>query len=475
LRAEGVMGQAASVKLTKRVVEGADLVRGRHYLWDSELRGFGVQIEPTGTKTYFVRYRTNGHGRDGDRRFYKLGRHGDLTPDAARELAKSILGKVAAGEDPAGNRIADRRNQVARRDAITILELGKLFLSEHIKTKRRSKTASTYEILLRLHIGPCLGGLTAESVTRAEITELHLAMRATPANANRVVAVLSSMYSFAAKRGLVPEAFNPARGIEKYREEGRERYLTGDELQSLGVALIEAETVGIPWEVNVTNPNSKHTPKAWKGQRQLTDPYAVAAIRLLLFTSARLREVLDLKWSHVDLERGLLFLPESKTGKKTIVLNGASHEILQQLRAIDAQAQSARGIYVIKTEANDRPRADLKRPWAAIQRHAKLDGVRLHDLRHTFASIGAGASLGLPLVGKLLGHSQPQTTARYAHLDADPLRRAANIIGDQLTAALRGRPAKDDIVLQGGMAVVRDKDPMSDEQIQPLWTDLVFE
>ena len=233
----------------------------------------------------------------------------------------------------------------------------------------------------------------------------------------------------------MPENYNPTRGIEKYPEEGRERYLTQDELQRLGAALIEAETIGVPWVIDEANPKSKHVPKLWKGQREVLDFYAVAAIRLLLFTGARLREILHLRWQDVDLERGLLFLRDSKTGKKTIVLNAAALDIIA---ALQDGAKSLKPLHcVIRGEDAETPRADLKRPWKAISRRAELEGVRLHDLRHTFASIGAGASLGLPVVGKLLGHSLPQTTVRYAHLDADPLRRAANVIGDQISAAMR--------------------------------------
>ena len=158
------------------------------------------------------------------------------------------------------------------------------------------------------------------------------------------------------------------------------------------------------------------------------EPAAVAAIRLLIFTGARLREILDLKWEHVDLERGLAFLPDSKTGRKTLVFSTAAEAVLRSLKR--------EGPYVITGLLAGEPRVDLKRPWAAVREAAGLDGVRLHDLRHTFASIGAGASLGLPIVGKLLGHTQPQTTARYAHLDASPLRRAADLIGAQLLAAM---------------------------------------
>jgi integrase len=429
--------KTGNVKLTKRVIDQADLTRGRHYLWDNELRGFGVQVETSGTKTYFVRYRPKGHGRDGARRFFKLGRHGDLTPDQARDQAKAILGQIAEGRDPAAERTTNRDAAIKRRDAMTVKALGDLFLREHVSAKRRPATGSSYEILLRLHIQPRLGAMPAEAVTRVDLLQLHLEMKDTPHCANRVLAVLSSLYSFAAKRGLVPEGFNPAKGIEKYREEGRERYLTTDELKQLGNALIEAETVGIPWEIDAENPRSKHTPKVWKGQRELLDPRAVAAIRLLLFTGARLREILDLRWEHVDLERGLLFLPKSKTGQKTIILNGAASSLLKQLMATGSKSTAGKLMgYVVPGDVEGQPRADLKKPWAAVQRCANLDGVRLHDLRHTFASIGAGASLGLPVVGRLLGHSQPQTTARYAHLDADPLRRAADIIGDALSTAM---------------------------------------
>ena len=427
---------ATSVRLTKRVVDSADASRGRHCLWDAELKGFGLQVEPTRTMTYIVRYRPKGLGRSGPRRFFKLGRHGDLTPDQARAQAKIILGRVANGEDPAADLKAARKTSAVTQSK-SFGQLSALFLQEHAGVMSKPATASLYEILLRKHILPSLGDHVAEELTRTDITALHLAMKSNQITANRAVSLISTVYSFAARRSLVPESCNPARGVEKYREEGRERYLTGDELKRLGAALVDAETVGVPWVIDNENPKAKHTPAQYKGQREIADPSAVAAIRLLLFTGARLREILHLRWEHVDLERGLLFLPASKTGKKTIVLNAAAFDILTALKnAAHVSGAIAIG-YVIQGMIAAQPRADLKRPWAAIRRHADLEGVRLHDLRHTFASIGAGASLGLPIVGRLLGHSQPQTTARYAHLDADPLRRAANVIGDHLAAAMK--------------------------------------
>jgi integrase len=157
-------------------------------------------------------------------------------------------------------------------------------------------------------------------------------------------------------------------------------------------------------------------------------PHAAAAIRLLIFTGARLREILHLRWAHVDFERGLLLLPTSKTGKKTIVLNAPALAILSAL--------PRSGEFVIAGTSLDNPRSDLKKPWKAVAARAGLTGVRIHDLRHTHASVGAGAGLGLPIIGKLLGHTQTATTQRYAHLDNDPLKKASEHIGSHLAAAM---------------------------------------
>lgn len=255
-----------------------------------------------------------------------------------------------------------------------------------------------------------------------------------PYRANRLLAVIASLYSFAEQRELVPEHFNPARRIEKYKENRRERFLSTAELERLGAALEEGETVGIPWTVDAARPLSKHMPKVAR-QITLLSPNVAGAMRLLIFTGARLREILELRWEYVDVERGLLLLPDSKTGRKTIVLNSAAQAVIATL--------PRNGTYVVPGKTLDKHRADLNKPWALVSSRAGLKGVRLHDLRHTFASIGAGSSLGLPIIGKLLGHAHAQITARYAHLDADPVRRASDLIGEQLSEALyrkAGRP-----------------------------------
>jgi len=430
-----------AVRLTKRVVDQAPPLEKRTFLWDAELKGFGVQIEPTGTKSYVLRYRPKGLGRDGEKRFTRLGRHGELTTDQARDLAKSILGRVAAGEDPALERQAGRSEHVKARDAITVKELGELFLKEHVQAKRKAGTEVDYRAIFQLHVFPALGELKAHDLKRADLAKLHLNMKDLAPTANRMLSVISSMFSFASRRELVPDGTNPSKGIERYRQHGRERYLSLDEIKRLGEALIEGETEGIPWKIDPTKPTSKHTPKNWKGQRDKLDPYAAAAIRLLLFTGARLREVLDLKWGYVDLDRGLLHLPDSKTGRKIIVLSSAALTIIKGISELP-DSKTGPTEYVIRGKLPGKPRSDLKKPWEAVRNYADLQDVRLHDLRHTFASIGAGSSLGLPIVGKLLGHSQPQTTARYAHLDADPLRRATDMIGEHILRAMAPSPAQ---------------------------------
>jgi integrase len=158
---------------------------------------------------------------------------------------------------------------------------------------------------------------------------------------------------------------------------------------------------------------------------------AGAAVRLLLFTGCRLREILNLKWEYVDLERGVLFLPDSKSGRKTVILNAPAMMVLNELERVSP--------FVVPGDKLESPRADLKRPWQAITMRAGLTGLRLHDLRHTYASFGAGGGLGLPIIGRLLGHSQASTTARYAHLDNDPLRRASEAIAGRISAALQGK------------------------------------
>jgi len=410
-------------KITKRTVDEAQPREREFAVWDAELKGFGLRVRPSGARSYVVVYRPIGEGRKAAVRRVTIAAVGKITPDEARKIARKVLGSIAHGVDPAGDRAQERR-------AATLKDIAELFLAEHVEAKRKPATATKYRYVVSEFIVPAFGRMKPSDVTRGAVAKLHHDNAERPTIANYIVAVLSAIFTFGQARGLIPDGVNPTRHVERFEEEKRERFLTVAELARLGEALREAETVGLPWRrPNEAGPKAKHLARP-ENRLSHFDPAAVAAVRLLIFTGCRLREILHLRRSEIDFERGLLFLGDSKTGKKSVVLNAPALAILQGL--------DDRGAYVIPGDKPDSPRSDLKRIWAAVTARAGLDGVRLHDLRHTFASYGAGGGLGLPIVGKLLGHTQASTTQRYAHLDADPLRRATDSIGATISAAMEG-------------------------------------
>jgi len=314
---------AERIKISKSNIDKVVPTGSEFTIWDKDIRGFGVRVRANGSMSYVYTYRA-GHGRKAAQRKFTLGEVSKLTPDEARIIAKKHQGSVAHGKDPA-------REKVENRTALTISELAELFLAEHAQAKRKGSTATAYEAIFRLHVLPELGSTKANSLGRAAVSRLHLKMKATPAVANKMLRVMGSMYSFAQRRGFVPEGFNPATKTDKYREDPVERFLTDDELARLGDALVEAETVGLPWEdVDTTQKNAKHLAKPENRKRKF-DPAVVAAVRLLLLTGCRLREILNLKWDHFDRGRGLIFLPDSKTGRKTVILNPYALDILKGL------------------------------------------------------------------------------------------------------------------------------------------------
>jgi len=374
---------------------------------------------PSGLKTFVCEYKPYGGGRGVSTKRLKIGRYGVLTAEQARKIATETLATVRLGKDPAADRAATR-------NAATIADIIDDFDTKHVQGKLKPRTAEMYQPALRL-LKNSHGSTKADKLTRAHITSLHVGMKKKPVAANRALAIWSKLFSWASSQGHIPDGYNPARGIRHYKECARERFLTSEELTRLGSVLIEAETIGLPWLT--TKPNSKHLVSEDQ-RRTIIDPFAIAAIRLLVLTGARLREILHAQWSQVDFQRGILFLPDSKTGAKPIYLSNAALSVLRKIPRIEGNP------FIIAGYEDGKPRSDLKKPWKSICHAANLERLRIHDLRHSFASLGAGASLGLPVLGKLLGHKQPATTARYAHLDVDPLRRAVNNIGSTITAAL---------------------------------------
>jgi integrase len=411
---------ARGERLTKTKV---DRLLAGSAAWDSDVRGFGVRKQRRDA-VYVLKYRAGGK-----QRLYTIGLHGSpWTVEMARNEAQRLLGELAKGTDPAVLR--DKM-----KTAPTLEAFATRYLADVSDTHKKASTAGEDRRMLKLHILPCLGGRKVAEIDRTDAERLHAKLKATPVAANRTLALLSHMLNYAAEKGERGDGPNPCRRVKKYPEQSRERFLSEEELGRLGAAITEAETVGVPWDPDPAK-KVKHAPKE-ENRRTTIDGYSAAALRLLLFTGARLREILHLKWEHVDFERGVLRLPDSKTGKKAIVLNAPALAVLNGLERV--------GAYVIAGQSagidGEKPRADLKRPWSLVRQRAGLEGLRIHDLRHTYASFGAGGGMGLPIIGKLLGHTQSATTQRYAHLDNDPLRRASEAIAGRIAAAMNARSA----------------------------------
>jgi integrase len=413
------------LKLTKRAVDALapKVARYRQAFGG----GLSVRVEPSGVKTFILEYRPGAGGRNAPKQTLTLGRYGPMTAAEAQKAALDVLARVRQGGDPAREKRAERR-------ALTVETLADQFLVDHV-SKRKPATREAYAVALA-KLKAEHGSLKAEQLTRSHVSALHHGLKETPYAANKLLAVVSKLYAWGVDRGLIPDGYpNPARRITRYEESARERFLSGAELARVGDALREGETVGLPYAIDETKPTAKHAPKV-EHRLVKVDPFAVASIRLLALTGGRLREILDAKWSEIDIERGILFLSDSKTGKKPVYLSAAALTVLAGLPRLVGNP------YVIPGAKEGASRVDLHKPWAAVTRAAGLDGLRIHDLRHSFASVGAGRSLGLPILGRLLGHSQPTTTQRYAHLADDPVRSAANTIAAEIDEAMSGKHGK---------------------------------
>jgi integrase len=390
-------------KLTKRVIEALEPRACEYFEWDDELPRFGVRVLPSGRKSFVVQYRANRRSRR-----MNLGTFGIVTPDAARGKALQALAKVEGGEDP----MDDRR---AREQAITVAELAEKFDLMHIQLNPNVKdsTGREYRHALKRYILPALGKLKVGEVTRAEVSALHQSMADKPYQANRTLEVVSKMFNLAEEWGHRPEGTNPHKRMKKYPEQKRERFLSAGELRRVGEVLAEMEA------------------------ERIEMPSAIAAVRLLMLTGCRLNEIMKLQWRHVRLRDGVLQLPDSKTGKKTVQLADAAVAVLKGISRIEGNA------WVLPGRVENGRLTDLQPFWQRLRARARLKDVRIHDLRHTFASVAAAEGKSLLMIGKLLGHTQEQTTRRYAHLAGGTVKAAANDIADVIASSMltAGGPA----------------------------------
>lgn len=418
------------IRLTKTVVDRLEPREKEYFAWCGKLSGFGVRVWPNGKKVFTVQYRTGGRGAPTRRK--SLGTYGVVTVDQARKAAENYLASAHLGNDLVG---AERES----RSEMTVSQLCDEYLEHGVGLKKAS-TIKTDIGRINGHIRPLLGKKKISAVTRQDIERFlndiakgktaqdkrtskkgRSIIKGGKGTATRTVRLLGGIFTYAVNQGYLET--NPRTGVKLFKDGAKERFLSEDELARLSKALEEAETIGLPWTFR-EDAKTKHRPKSEEKQREILSPHVTGAIRLLLLTGCRLREILHLRWNEVDFERGLLLLPDSKTGRKTVFLSDAALEVLQNLPRV--------GRYVIAGGNPDQPRADLKRPWQRLAQHAELEDVRLHDLRHTFASIGAAQGMSLQMIGALLGHKSPETTARYAHLTEDPLRQALNRMSDAI-------------------------------------------
>ena len=400
------------VHLTDAVIKRLPLPgKGNRVHYDDDVPGFGVRVTAGGFKSFVLNYVT----RAGRERRCTLGSAENWQTTAARERARELKRDIDAGGDPLGDKEDERATP-------TVAELVSRFIAEHVERKRPS-TSRAYRQMLDLHIGPHFGPhLKVADVRFENIDALHrkLTKAGSPYMANRCVAVLSKMFSLAVRWRMRDD--NPARGVEKNYESKRKRYLSADELTRLSAAL------------------------AGYGDRQIANVF-----RLLLLTGARRGEVLAIEWGALDLGAGVWTKAGSTTKQKTdhvVPLSAPARQLLAEMQEEYIRLHPKKPLpqYVFPGSGERGHVVEVKKAWRRITKAAAITGLRIHDLRHSFASQLASGGASLPLIGALLGHSNPTTTDRYAHLFDDPLRAAVERVGAVIAAA--GQPNEEPVPLR---------------------------
>lgn len=404
------------LKLTKKLIENTQPADKLITLHDSEIKGFQCRINPNGSKVYYLYYRTG----DSKQRRPKIGNHGNITTEQARSIAKEWLADVAKGGDPS----KDRRD---KRHGETLAEFAVRYIELYAKLNKKASSVKGDQYKLGTNIIPRFGKLKMTDVTRQDIIKLHQSMKNTPYQANRVLALLSHMFNIAELWDVRPERTNPCYMVKKYKEYKNKRYLSIGEITYLSDTLREVESENV----------------------ELAG--VVPALRLLIFTGCRREEILTLKWDHVDIENCCLNLPDSKTGEKKVFLNAPALEVIINIERIEGNP------YVIIGRKPGTHMINIRKPWLRIRERTTaailadnagkgINDVRIHDLRHSFASAAFGGGQTLSIIGKILGQSDVQTTARYAHLADSPQRQANEAVGATLAAAMQGVKRDSNIV-----------------------------
>lgn len=402
-------------KLSKRIIDAALAQSKEYMIWDATNPGFGLRVFPSGKRSYIFQYRAHGRTRK-----YSIGLHGAWTVEQARKKAEALRHEVNQGRDPSAERKALARD-------ISVADLCDAYLKDGCDAKKPS-TLATDRGRIERHIKPVLGHLRVKSMTSQDVegfmnavivgktavtvkTKRHglARVRGGKGTAARTMGLLGAIFAYAVKADL--RADNPVHGIRKPKDKHRERFLTREELRRLGCVLDNADILHI-------NPN------------------AVPVIKLLLLTGCRKSEVLSLQWSEVDFDHSYLLLHDSKTGPRKVTLPTEGVAIIKN------QPHISENPYVFASTSRRGHFVGLQKAWEVIRTEAGLEGVRIHDLRHSFASILAEAGTSLHVISTLLGHRDLRTTQIYAHLVDEARQQATEQAAATITANWTSTDAK---------------------------------
>ena len=413
------------MRFTTQTIRALKPTEKLYWLDDETLPGFRIAVTPRGVKTFAVRLRKGGRANRQDTT-QAVGRFGLLTVDEAKTKARGLLSRWSLGQDVVGERRATR-------EAATVADLAARFLAEW-EGRRKPGTVREYRRLFEVEILRKFGNVTARDLARGKVARWHgkIGERA-PVVANRSLRLLRTFYRWAETRGEIPEGTAATKGVAFFPERARERFLSAEELHRLGEALNRAEREGLPPDPKRAGYAKRRSGKERVSATTPANPWGVAAIRFLLLSGWREQEALTLRWDAVDLTTGRVSLSETKTGRSWRSLGLAAIDVLQSVPRVDGSP------FVFPSRSADAPLIEIKHLWHAVRYAAELDDVRLHDLRHTFASAAVEGGTPLYTTGALLGHRDVKSTARYGHLADDPMKRAADATASVISARLAGR------------------------------------
>ena len=375
------------MKLTNKKIDQLIPDTKSYIVWDNEIRGFGVRVNLNSKKTFILKYRV-GQGRSARVRKPVIGTYGVMKVDEARKIARKWLLDASEGNDP----------KEVDKTSILLKDFCNVYLQQHANIKKKLSSVIEDKRLMRLHIIPNFGNICLKEITRSMITKHHQSMYQTPHGANRFLSLMSKMMNLAERWEYRPLNSNPCRHIERYKEEGRQIYLSMEQIEKIGHVIKQME--------------------------QTESIFVLSAIKLLLFTGRRTGEILTLKWDYIDFENSKMNLPDTKTGAKSFFFSPTVKQILLNLPNKEG--------FVFKSVLKDKRVTTVRHIWKKICKLAKIENVRVHDLRHTYASLAVQNGYSLPIISKMLGHADIKTTQRYAHLHDDPVNQAVEKIDQQL-------------------------------------------